>query len=363
MIKVRTFIGPKVNFINGINRQRIEIERYLKNRKNIKLIYEYYVKTKHELSQKLKYYLDYLLKRYLLYTYNCKKVTLEKNTVNHIIEQSLAFLALFLNKKQTLITCHDAIIKDYTNESYILKKYSKLGLKRCRYIIAISDFTKNDLIKKFKITEDKIIVIKNAVNREMFKPIFKNELDRIKPLYPESKKILYVGSEEYRKNFLTILKAFYIIRKEIDDIKLISLGVPSFFHIKIVKTLNLEKDIIYLGNISNERLREVYNLCDFFVSPSLYEGFGFPGLEAAACGTPVICSDIPVFREIYKDFPIYFPPKDFKTLAKIILDNIENESLKQELSKKGLRVSKTYSWKRSSEKYFKLINYIINNQH
>jgi glycosyltransferase involved in cell wall biosynthesis len=261
-----------------------------------------------------------------------------------------------------MITCHDIytfIEKGNVKNPPILQKYSLLGLKKCRFIISISNFTKKELVNVLKIPKEKIIVIKNSINREMFQPIPKDEIDIIEPFYPEFKKILHVGTESERKDFLTLLKAFYLIRKEIKNIKLIRVGQPTYSH--IIKVLGLEKDIIYLKEISNERLKDLYNLCDFFVFPSLYEGWGAPGLEAASCGTPVICSDIPIFREVYRDFPLYFPPKDFKTLANIILNDMGNENLKLELSKKGIELSKLYSWEKSSMKYLKLAKNIIEN--
>ena len=89
--------------------------------------------------------------------------------------------------------------------------------------------------------------------------------------------------------------------------------------------------------------------------------FGLPGLEAAACGIPVICSDIPVFREIYQNFPLYFPPKDHKTLANLILEYINDDYLKNQIIKNGLELIKKYSWKKSSEKYYKLAKCIVEN--
>ncbi|MFX1444388.1 MAG: glycosyltransferase family 4 protein, partial [Promethearchaeota archaeon] len=277
--------------------------------------------------------------------------------------QFLGDLALFLNYKKTIITCHDIynfLQRKSLKNPIFTQKYALMGLKKCRIIIAISNFTKNELIDKLKIPEDKIVVIKNAINREMFKQIPKNKISEIKPLFPNYKKILYVGSEAERKNIITLFKAFYLIKRRSKKFKLIRVGPSTHSH--VIKSLGLEKDVVYLKNITNQRLTEIYNLCDLFITPSLYEGFGFPGIEAASCGTPVICSEIPVFREIYQDFPIYFPPKDYKTLAKIILESIDNEVLKNEMSMKGINTVKAYSWKDSAEKYLKLNKFILDNQ-
>ena len=354
MIKIRTFIGPKKKGITGLLRRQIELDRHLKNREDVKLTYEYYEKPKNPI--------DYFSKRYILYPYYAKKTDQDPNTVNHIIYQFLGDLTLHLDETKTIITCHDIftfIGKNIIKKPLILKKYSLLGLRRCRYIISVSEFTKNELIEKYRFPKDKIVVIKNAINREIFKPLVTRELNKAKPIFPNYKKLLHVGNEDKRKDVITLLKAFYIVKKKVPKIKLLRVGQPAY--LDFIKNLGLTNDVIYLEDINNKRLREIYNLSDFLVFPSLYEGFGFPGLEAASCGTPVICSDIPVFREVYEDFPLYFPPQDYKTLGNLIITNINNEDLKRKMSNNGLKIAKKYSWRKSSEKYLHLIKNIIEN--
>ena len=162
------------------------------------------------------------------------------------------------------------------------------------------------------------------------------------------------------ENLLTLLKAFYLIKKKVKEIKLIRIGKPAYPD--YIKKLGLEKDIVYLKNISNERLREIYNLCDLFIFPSLYEGWGAPGIEAAACGTPIICSDIPIFREVYRNAPIYFPMKDFRKLADLIIEVSTDDSKKRSLSKKAIEMSKKYSWSKSSKLYLKVAEKVLENE-
>ncbi|MHA1251824.1 MAG: glycosyltransferase family 4 protein [Candidatus Helarchaeota archaeon] len=352
MLYIRTFIGRKLNYINGILRRQIELDRPLKENPNVKLTYEYYIAPRNPI--------DFISKRFFLFPYYGKKKDIGKNTINHLTFQELGDLAYYLDKERTIATCHDIFYflekKNYKKPLF-LKKYIIGGLKRCKYIIAISEFTKSELIQKLKIKQEKIIVIKNGLNHKMFYPIEKKEINKVEPILPGYKKILHVGYEMERKNFITLLKAFYIIRRLGHNIKLIRVGESRYSH--LIKNLGLEKHIIYLRNISDNRLREIYNLCDLYVYPSLYEGWGAPGLEAAACGTPVICSDIPIFREIYQDYPIYFPPKDYKILAEHILNVINNDDKKREMGKKGLEIVKQYSWEKATKQYLKLIKNIL----
>ncbi|MFX0029667.1 MAG: glycosyltransferase family 4 protein [Candidatus Hermodarchaeota archaeon] len=350
-MEIRTFIGRKLDYVNGVLRRQIELDRHLIGYDNLNLTYYYYLSPKNVI--------DFLSKRYFLYPYRSYREDSDKNTINHLTFQYLGDLCHFLDKSRTIITCHDIytfLERGSIKNPYFLQLYSLLGMKKCRLIISVSDFTKSQLIERFKIPESKIVVIKNAINRKIFYPM-SEEIHET--LYPNSLKLLHVGTEDYRKDFPTLLKAFYLIKKQIKNVKLIRVGRPLFkFYIK---KLGLEKDIVYIKNISNRRLREIYNLVDFFIFPSLYEGYGFPGLEAASCGTPVICTDIPIFREIYQDFPYYFPLRDYRALASNVINNIKDEVLRKEKIKKGFEVLDKYSWENSAKLYLKTAQRVIEN--
>ena len=352
MIKIRTLIGRKLDYINGILRRQIELDRYLHTREDVQLEYLYYDAPLNPI--------DYISKRYVLYPYYSRRGMNDKNVVNHLTFQYLGDLGHFLNQDNTIITCHDIFTflenSNFRNPFFV-RAYSREGLKKCKYIVAISEFTKQELISKLGIRKDKIIVIKNGMNQEIFKPIKNMDLQTVEPLYPESKKILHVGTEVDRKNILTLLKALYLVKNKDPNIKLIRIGTPSFKN--TIQQLGLEKNVHYITNISNERLNEIYNLCDVFVFPSTYEGWGAPGLEAASAGTPVICSDIPIFREVFQDFPRFFPAKDFQKLANLISEIINDESQKSSMSKRGIEVTKQYSWKKSSTSYLELAKRVL----
>lgn len=351
MITIRTLIGRRLKHIDGILRRQVELDRYLMTRNDVNLEYVYYNPPLHPL--------DYLSKRYFLYPYYCHKME-RKNIVNHITFQYLGDLMHFLDKERTIITCHDIFTfleKSNLRNPFFVRHYSREGLKKCKYIISISDFTKQELVNKLGINEDRIVVIKNGMNRDIFRPLTGREREAVKPLYPGFKKILHVGTEVDRKDFLTLLKAFYLVKKKRSDLKLIRVGKPAFAN--VIKNLKLENDVHYLSNVSNQRLNEIYNLCDLFIFPSIYEGWGAPGLEAASSGTPVICSDIPIFREVFQDFPCYFPPKNYKKLANTIIELIDDELRKKVMREKGFSVLNQYSWKQSSIKYLNLVKQVL----
>ena len=165
MITIRTFIGRKLNYVNGILRRQIELDRYLKDSEDIKLEYPYYTAPKNPL--------DYISKRYILYPYRCARRYDSKNIINHITFQYLGDLGYFIKKKHLMITCHDIFTfleKGNLRNPFFIRYYSMNGLRMCRYIISISEFTKNELISRLGIPKEKIIVIKNGMNRELFRP-------------------------------------------------------------------------------------------------------------------------------------------------------------------------------------------------
>jgi glycosyltransferase involved in cell wall biosynthesis len=352
MIKIRTLIGRKLNHVNGILRRQIELDRYLHTLEDVQLEYLYYNAPLNPI--------DYIAKRYILYPLHTTRNINEKNVVNHLTFQYLGDLGHFLKASKTVITCHDIFTfleRSNWRNPFPIQKYASNGLKKCKYIISISDYTKKELNLKLKIPPDKIVVIKNGVNSEIFTPLEENEIARSTPIYPDFHKILHVGTEEFRKDFPTLLKAFYLVKKKITNVKLIRIGRPK--HNSLLNKLDLTNDVIYYSGISDERLRDIYNMCEILVFPSIYEGWGAPGLESASCGTPVICSDIPIFREVYDEFPLYFQPGNYSELAKLIIELINDEDKKIELSKKGLDTVKRYSWRKSSKKYLNLMKFII----
>lgn len=355
-MEIKTFIGRKLDYINGILRVHVELRKPLKKIEDLRFSYEYYNAPKNAL--------DFIAKRYVQYPLSCYQLSKRSgdDTIFNVSYQNLADLVYFLDLKKTILTCADAytfITRRNITYPWFVQKYWLSGFKRCRYFIAISEFTKEEMVSKLGISENRIKVIKCAINQEIFKPINEDKIQLLKPLYPDYKKILYVGTEARRKNFPTLLKAFYLIKKSYKKIKLIRIGTPK--NSGLIKKLNLEKDVINISNIDNKRLNEIYNLCDLLVFPSTYEGFGLPGLEAAACGLPVICSDTQVFREIYQNFPIYFPATDYRTLARLILETIDNEAKKKTIVKNGLEVLKQYSWEKSAKLYYKYCQKVLDN--
>ncbi len=113
--------------------------------------------------------------------------------------------------------------------------------------------------------------------------------------------------------------------------------------------LNLEKQVEFTGYLSDQELVEAVSSSLALVQPSLSEGFGLTGVEAMSCGTPVLASDIPIFREIYKQAPLYFDPHQADSLISAV-NHIKQPEVRNSRIRQGLEVVGRYSWKRMAEK-------------
>ena len=160
---------------------------------------------------------------------------------------------------------------------------------------------------------------------------------------------IYVGNAYPHKNLKRLIEAMVSLNKKVkENIELYLVSSRNVFTKrleKLIMKLEAEDYIKLLGFVPDEKLKFLYKRSLAFVFPSISEGFGLPGLEAMNSQTLVACSDIPVFKEIYKDVPIYFNPFDVNSISdsmKLILD-IDPEAREKRIEK-GLELAKTYSW-------------------
>ena len=246
---------------------------------------------------------------------------------------------------KTVITIHDLIhVKFWKNYSIIHLIYYNFFLKRAltnsSHIITDSEFSKNDLINWGNFDSSKISVIYNGIDSVKFCPVINDESQKSNPPY-----ILYVGNYKSHKNVKTLINAFAILCQNEDfKHKLMLVGrIPKYVQ-ELIFYYGLLKKVEVTGYLNENLLPNIYSNADIFVFPSLYEGFGFPPLEAMACGCPVISSQKASLPEVLKDNAYYVDPITPVKLAKAIDDLLKNENLKKELRHKGLSHVKIYSW-------------------
>jgi len=261
--------------------------------------------------------------------------------------------------KNIIITIHDLAFIRYPqfNFDWFIKKYTKLVRKnalRAKRIIADSLSTKNDIVRFFKINPDKIDVIYLAAESS-FKKLNDNEKD-INSLIKhgiDRKYILSVGTIEPRKNFITLIKVFNLIKENeaAANLKLVIAGRTGWKSEDTYAERErspYRKDILFTGRIPDSELIQIYNQAEIFVYPSIFEGFGLPPLEAMSCGLPIIASDTSSLKEVVGDSGILVKPENEYELARNILDVLRNKELKEKLTKKSLLKAKKFSWQKTA---------------
>ncbi|MEY4504675.1 MAG: hypothetical protein RL154_971 [Pseudomonadota bacterium] len=221
------------------------------------------------------------------------------------------------------------------------------GIKRTDRIITGSEFTKQEIIKYLNYSADKIDVIYHGVDHSVFYPSNEITLDLPK------KYILAVGSIEPRKNLINLLKAYDTFDAEFkNEYKLILVGFKGWNNSDIMSIIEKNKtNIIYLGYINDNELREVYSRASVFVYPSLYEGFGIPPLEAMACGTAVVVSNVSSLPEACGDSALYINPLCIDEIIAAIKSILENSALQNEYKQKGIKWAANFTWQESTKKH------------
>jgi len=235
-------------------------------------------------------------------------------------------------------------------------------IKKVDTIITVSKNTKDDIMDLYSIPDNKIKVIHSGIGRQ-YKVIDRDDknLGSVKKKYGLPKKfILFLGTLEPRKNIEGIIRAYNEFREKnpgLSDYKLIIAGGRGWKSDKIFREYNkskFRKDIKFLGYIVDEDKVYIYNLAALFIYPSFYEGFGFPPLEAMACGLPVITSFSSSLPEIVGKAALIVDPYNINEISTAIRELITNNNLKKLLLAKGLNRASKFNWEYSARKYLEV---------
>lgn len=238
-----------------------------------------------------------------------------------------------------------------------LKKNIHL-VKKADHIITGSNFTKQEIVEYMQIPDAKISVIHHGVNHELYREYIQDELQETKTKFDLPKKfLLFVGSIEPRKNLLVLLMAYNLLAKEEKgDLPLILVGFKGWSNQETMQEIQKNQEHIrYLGYVTDTELAHIYNLADIFIYPSLYEGFGLPPLEAMACGTPVIVSNVASLPEVCGNAALYVDPTDIEDIKDKILTLLGDEKLREDLSKKSKAQAALFSWDKAAQEHLKVI--------
>lgn len=262
--------------------------------------------------------------------------------------------------RKFVITIHDLILIHFPT-----KRATTLGpiwywIKFCGYklaifsaivrsqkIIAVSQFTKQDILSQYSVAKNKIVVTYEACEKDAGKDLeisaqILAKYGIIKPY------LLYVGNAYPHKNLEQLISVFKEISNEKKDLNLVLVGKDDYFYNRLKKKVDQEKiqKVIFPGFVEEADLNSVYEGALVYVFPSLYEGFGLPPLEAMQKGVPVVSSDSSCLPEILGDSAFFFQAGDDKALSSAINEVAKDENLRKNLILKGYRQVEKYSWQK-----------------
>lgn len=284
--------------------------------------------------------------------------------VNHIIDHSYADLAFRLDRRRTVVTCHDLVLLKREVLALNPKGYSRLamnrfrwyslrGLERASHVIAISESTRRDLAEHTRCSPDRIAVIPYGVGRSFCPHPDAAQVGsaRRRLGIPEGPTVLHVGHVDFYKNIEGLMRIFAEVSARMSGrLGLVRVGqrmTPA--QREITCRLGLDGHVHEVGPLPHEELAWVYRTATVFLFPSLYEGFGMPPLEAMASGVPVVASHSGSLGEVLGDAGMLHPPGDESGMAADVCALLRNEALRRQMAEKGLRRARLFSWERNAE--------------
>jgi glycosyltransferase involved in cell wall biosynthesis len=257
-----------------------------------------------------------------------------------------------------IVTVHDIFFMDSPAQcgkeaGKFFSRWARGAWQVADGIITFSSFTKDELVARFGIEEDKVRVIPHGLDRKFLEEIPSAELEETKKRYHlPSSFLLFVGAQEPRKNLMRLLDALKIVHLQGEKIPLVLVGPGGQDTIRLLshaEKLGLASWIRLTGYLSEEELRRAYRLATVFVFPSLCEGFGLPLLEAMASGVPVVASFTSAIPEVSKNAALYFRPEDPESMAEKIIFLLKSNQAREELIAKGKKRAQGFSWERAAE--------------
>lgn len=243
----------------------------------------------------------------------------------------------------------------------------KRSCKRADKIITISEFSKREIIHYIGIREDKIVVMPCGVDFTKYHPNYTDdEVMAVTKKYGITDKyLLYLGTLEPRKNITRLIQAYARLKGTVSNLpKLVLAGRKGWMYdsiFEIVKELQLEEDVVFTGYIDPADSPVLMKGAMAFLFPSIYEGFGMPPLEAMACGTPVLVSNVSSLPEVVGDAAVLVDPLSIDSIQEGMASLLTKEDLRIELSRKGIERAQTFSWDKSVEIINKVFRECVSN--
>jgi glycosyltransferase involved in cell wall biosynthesis len=258
-----------------------------------------------------------------------------------------------------VVSVHDVSFLEYPQyftrfRSLQLRLTVQQTVQRAARVLTPSDYSRRAILKHYRIPEDKVVVVPNAVasqfrpiEREVARAAIQRKFGFRRPF------VLSVGDLQPRKNHLGLLRAFEDMVQAEPRLPhdLVFVGKETWYSRDLHRAVNrspVRDRVHFTGFVEDADLVKFYGACDMFVFPSFYEGFGLPILEAMACGRAVACSRATAMPEVANAAGILFDPSSKEEIARAMLDVLLNPELRARLERLGLHRAAAFSWEKSA---------------
>lgn len=257
----------------------------------------------------------------------------------------------------TVVTIHDLGYLHYPGKHPFFDRVyldwsTRHSAQAARRVIAVSQATAHDLSALNNVNREKIIVVHSGVAPSMTRNTSPERIQQVRrEIGLQGPFILHVGSVQPRKNLVRLVEAFNLIKHVRPGLQLVLAGRKGWGANRLqeqIEQMGLQEHVVLPGYISDDALVPLYNTAEVYAFPSLYEGFGFPALEAMACGTPVVCSNVSSLPELVGDAALTFAPTDTKRMGAVLRKVLTDQSLRQKMIARGFEQASKFTWKRTA---------------
>jgi glycosyltransferase involved in cell wall biosynthesis len=278
--------------------------------------------------------------------------------VIHVIDHGQAYLLKSLDPKRTVVTCHDVILLALAHGRIGSASVPPIALqilhlslelmKRAAAVVADSEQTKRDLVGFIGLPAHHITVIAPGLNQPFSPDAARGAAARERLGLGDGPLVLHIGRTFY-KNISGVLRVVHALRAQGIPARLVRTGRPlAGAEQGLAERLGILGAVVELGGVPDEDLPALYNAVDLLLFPSLYEGFGWPPLEAMASGTPVVCSRAGSLGDVVGDAALTADPEDTKTLTWHSAAVLTDAPLRRALIERGLAHVEQFSWERTA---------------
>ena len=258
-----------------------------------------------------------------------------------------------LSRARSVFTLHDTaylLFPEYhlpRNRIYLRAMMPRF-LERADRVIAVSENTRRDALRLYRLDPGKIEVIPEGVDARFLPEVDDTIVSAVRRRYglPE-RFILCISTIEPRKNLTTLLEAYAALRHDHPDVRLVIVGGKGWLFERFferLRSLGLEGEVVLTGYVPDEDVPALLNAAEVFAFPSEFEGFGLPPLEAMACGVPVVCSNAASLPEVVGEAGVLLPPRDVAAWVEALGRLLDDAQLREDLRARGLERASRFTW-------------------